>query len=246
MSAIDGAEHRARIDLVQSAAAERDQLVQQAQGIAHAALGRSRHQRHRRRIELQMLSLGDELQAFTDEGGRQPFEAELQTARKNGNGQLLRIGGCQQEFDMRRRLFQRLEQGIEGVIGEHVDFVDQVHLKRPRVGAYCTLSSSSRVSSTLVREAASTSMRSTKRPSSISRHAAQMPQGFELTPAVSQFSDLAKMRAIVVFPTPRVPVNRNAWCTLPLSRALPRARTTCSCPTISANRLGRHLRASTM
>jgi len=54
-------------------------------------------------------------------------------------------------------------------------------LKRPRVGAYCTLSSSSRVSSTFVREAASTSMRSMKRPSSISRHAAQMPQGFELT-----------------------------------------------------------------
>ena len=31
----------------------------------------------------------------------------------------------------------------------------------------------------------------------------------------SQFSDLAKMRAIVVLPTPRVPVNRKAWCTPP-------------------------------
>ena len=33
------------------------------------------------------------------------------------------------------------------------------------------------------------------------------PQGLALTPC-SQFSDLAKMRARVVLPTPRVPVNR--------------------------------------
>ena len=50
-------------------------------------------------------------------------------------------------------------------------------LNRPRVGRYCTFSRSSRVSSTLVREAASTSIRSTKRPSSISRQAPHSPQG---------------------------------------------------------------------
>jgi hypothetical protein len=33
---------------------------------------------------------------------------------------------------------------------------------------------------------------------------------------LSQFSDLAKMRAIVVLPTPRVPVNRKAWWMRPL------------------------------
>jgi len=82
-------------------------------------------------------------------------------------------------------------------------------LQRPRAGAYCTLSSSSRVSSTLVRDAASTSSRSTKRPASMSLQALQTPQGFEDTPC-SQFSDFAKMRAMVVLPTPRVPVNRNA------------------------------------
>ena len=45
------------------------------------------------------------------------------------------------------------------------------------MGAYCTLSSSSRVSSTRVREAASTSIRSTLRPASISRQLAHSPQG---------------------------------------------------------------------
>ena len=41
----------------------------------------------------------------------------------------------------------------------------------------------------------------------LSTHALQVPHGRALTPA-SQFSDLARMRAIVVLPTPRVPVNR--------------------------------------
>ncbi|MNY11134.1 hypothetical protein D3C86_1441460 [compost metagenome] len=59
----------------------------------------------------------------------------------------------------------------------------------------------------MVRLAASTSIRSTKRPSSISRHTEHSPQGVELTP-FSQFRHLARMRAMVVLPTPRVPVNR--------------------------------------
>jgi hypothetical protein len=42
----------------------------------------------------------------------------------------------------------------------------------------------------------------------------------------SQFSDLAKIRAIVVLPTPRVPVNRNAWWMRPESSAFVSARRT--------------------
>ena len=80
-------------------------------------------------------------------------------------------------------------------------------LKRPRVGAYCTLSKISRVSSTLVRDAASTSIKSTKRPSLISVQLEQVPQGSELMP-LSQFKHLANIRAMVVLPTPRVPVNK--------------------------------------
>ena len=50
-------------------------------------------------------------------------------------------------------------------------------LNRPRLGRYWAFSSSSRVSSTRVREAASTSMRSMKRFSSISRQIEQVPAG---------------------------------------------------------------------
>jgi hypothetical protein len=61
------------------------------------------------------------------------------------------------------------------------------------------------VSSTFVREAASTSSRSTNRPSVISRQAEHSPQGVEETPR-SQFRHFARRRASVVLPTPRVPV----------------------------------------
>jgi DNA polymerase-3 subunit gamma/tau len=56
-------------------------------------------------------------------------------------------------------------------------------------------------------DAASSSIRSTKRPSSMATHAAHAPHGSAVTP-VSQFSDFARIRAIVVLPTPRVPVSR--------------------------------------
>ena len=61
--------------------------------------------------------------------------------------------------------------------------------------------------STPVFDAASSSSRSTKRPASMSTQASHTPQGVAVTP-VAQFRLLARMRAIVVLPTPRVPVSR--------------------------------------
>ena len=55
--------------------------------------------------------------------------------------------------------------------------------------------------------AASISIRSRKRPPSISVQAPHLPQGSGVMP-VSQLRHLARMRASVVLPTPRVPVNR--------------------------------------
>ena len=59
-------------------------------------------------------------------------------------------------------------------------------------------------------DAASSSSRSTKRPASISVQAAHVPHGVAVTPLVMQLRLFAKMRAIVVLPTPRVPVSRYA------------------------------------
>jgi len=82
-------------------------------------------------------------------------------------------------------------------------------LNRPRVGTYTEFSRSWRISSTLVLVAASTSIRSTKRPESISMQAEHFPHGRELMP-VSQLRHFARMRASVVLPTPRVPEKRYA------------------------------------
>ena len=53
------------------------------------------------------------------------------------------------------------------------------------------------------------------------------------------------MRAALVLPTPRAPVNRKAWWTRFCAMALVSVRATCSCPTSSSKRWGRYLRART-
>ena len=74
-------------------------------------------------------------------------------------------------------------------------------------------------------------------------HIWQMPQGVAVTP-VSQLSVLARMRAMVVLPTPRVPVSKYAWCSRPVVSAWVNARTTCSCPISSEKLRGRYLRGA--
>ena len=66
----------------------------------------------------------------------------------------------------------------------------------------------------------------------------QTLQGVTVGP-VTQFRHLAKIRAIEVLPTPRVPENRYACVTRFMVTALRSAWTTWSWPTTSSNRWGR-------
>jgi hypothetical protein len=59
-------------------------------------------------------------------------------------------------------------------------------------------------------DAPSISATSTELPAAISTHGSQTPQGSAVGP-FSQHSAFARMRAALVFPTPRAPVNRKAW-----------------------------------
>ena len=61
----------------------------------------------------------------------------------------------------------------------------------------------------------------------------------------SHESALARMRAALVLPTPRAPVNRKAWWTRFCAMALVSVRATCSCPISSENFCGRYFRART-
>ena len=102
----------------------------------------------------------------------------------------------------------------------------------------------SRTLSTPVCVAASISSTSMSRPSAISTQASHTPHGSAVGP-FTQFSARARMRAVVVLPTPRGPANTNACASRPLASALRSVRVTACCPTTSSNRCGRHLRAMT-
>ena len=49
--------------------------------------------------------------------------------REDGDGNLFRIGRTEDKFDMFGRLFKCLQQRIEGLIGEHMNFVDDIDLE---------------------------------------------------------------------------------------------------------------------
>src|SRR5437867_10632264 len=80
-------------------------------------------------------------------------------------------------------------------------------LYRLRAGAYLALSRSSRILSTPVFEAASISKTSMDRPAEISSQAGHRLHGVIVGPS-AQLRLLAKIRAVVVFPTPRGPEKR--------------------------------------
>src|SRR5271156_3225235 len=101
-----------------------------------------------------------------------------------------------------------------------------------------------RASSILRKVAPSISLTSSELPLRISTHAAHSPHGSAVGP-FSQFRQRARIRAAVVLPTPRIPVNKNACAIRPRLSASPSVRVTCSWPTSSEKRSGRHLRAST-
>jgi hypothetical protein len=71
-----------------------------------------------------------------------------------------------------------------------------------------TLSVRSRMLSTLLFDAASSSNRSRNRSSAMAPQFSQTPHGSPSAPRFRQFSALARMRAVVVLPVPRGPENR--------------------------------------
>ena len=78
---------------------------------------------------------------------------------------------------------------------------------RPCAGAVLTVSRISRTSSTLLLDAPSISITSNDIPAPISRQLTQARQGVGVGP-FSQLRAFARMRAMVVLPTPRMPENR--------------------------------------
>ena len=81
----------------------------------------------------------------------------------------------------------------------------------------------SRMLSMPVCVAASISKTSMSRPSAISTQASHSPQGSGVGP-FTQFRHRARMRAVVVFPTPRAPAKMNAWASRPRRKRVAEGR----------------------
>ena len=123
-----GAEHGARLGLARGSAAEGNQLIEQRQRVAHAAVGRLSDQLHRRRIKDNPFGFEDLPHALGKQRNGQALQIELQATRQHGHRQLLRVGRREQELHMRRRLLESLQERIERMRREHVHFVDEVDL----------------------------------------------------------------------------------------------------------------------
>ena len=96
------------------------------------------------------------------------------------------------------------------------------------------------IPSTPVLLAASTSITSRKFPLLIDLHGEQLLQISKVGSA------LAIILAVVVLPTPLMPVKRKAWASLPLLSELLNVLTSESCPINSLKSLGLYLRAKTL
>jgi len=101
-----------------------------------------------------------------------------------------------------------------------------------------------RTLSTWVLVAASISSTSMSRPCAISTQASHTPHGSAVGP-FSQFSARARIRAVVVLPTPRGPEKTNDWAMRLAPMALRSVCVTPRCPMTSSKRCGRHFRART-
>ena len=128
------------------------------------------------------------------------------TRERIGGRELTGVGGGQHEDDVRRRLFQRLQQRIEGIAGELVHLVDDVDLVA--AAGRRVLDVLAQRADVLDRrfEAASISMMSTL--AAASAQAGHTPHGSALALRSGHSRARASSRAVVVLPIPRGPAKR--------------------------------------
>ena len=122
------AEQAAHVGAGQFVAATGDGLVESGKGIADAALAGLGKDGQRFGVGLDALLLADPLHAADDCLEFNRTEAELLASRSDRRGNLVRFSGAEQEDGPLGRLFQRLEQRIEGFAGDLVGFVDDEDL----------------------------------------------------------------------------------------------------------------------
>ena len=116
----------------------------------------------------------------------------------------------------------------------------------PTCGGIRTLSMRTFISSTPLFEAASSSWIQYERPSANERHDSHVPHGSMSSEGLEQLIIFAKIRAVVVLPTPRGPQKRYAWASCPLRIEFLRVWAILSCPIRVPNESGLYFLAETI
>ena len=106
----------------------RDGLVEQRKPVAGRAFGGAGDQRQRVARDFDVFLFGDGGQQADQFGGLDAAQIEALAARQDRHRHFADFGGGEDELHMRRRLFQRLEERVEGLLRQHVHFVDDVDL----------------------------------------------------------------------------------------------------------------------
>ena len=124
----DEAEDLAHALRCNGAVCKRCALVEDGERIAHAAVSLDGNHRECLILSLHLHLLGNVAQAALDLPDSDALEVVALAARLDCRRDL--VGLCRREDkdDMRRRLFQRLEERIESLRRQHVDLIDDVDL----------------------------------------------------------------------------------------------------------------------
>ena len=106
----------------------RGALVQQGQGIAKTAVCPDCNEVCRLFCQGKMTFFGNIEKMVFDILHGNPVEFIPLASGKNGERNFFRFRGGQNKEHMGRRFLQRFQEGIEGFLGEHVYFIDNVYL----------------------------------------------------------------------------------------------------------------------
>ena len=106
----------------------RDGLVEERERVAHGAFRRAGDRRQRLGLRLDPFGRADLRQVGDERVGLDPAQVETLAARQDRHRDLADLGGGEHELGVGWRLFQGLQERVEGVRRQHVDFVDDVDL----------------------------------------------------------------------------------------------------------------------
>ena len=118
----------------QTLAAEGEELLEERLRVPHRPARPPGQDAEGFGVGVDVLATADLLQGFDDLVRVDPGEVVPLASREDGDRDLVRLGRGEEEFDPFGRLFEGLEQGVEGPGREHVDFVDVIDFEPGAAG----------------------------------------------------------------------------------------------------------------